>query len=288
MNLFIIEKRLKLMNKTLNAKPFLRWAGGKKWLVKYLEDITRDLNYNNYYEPFIGGGAIFFALNPQKKVFLSDLNLDLINAYKMVQKYPTEIIEELRKYKNEEKFYYDMREKNLNDSLLMAARFIYLNKTSFNGIYRVNNMGKYNVPFGFRSTYNIEESNIHNVSKMLKQVDLSSGDFSKIKSKIKKHDLIILDPPYTVSHNENGFIKYNQKLFSLEDQYRLNDLITYIKKVEAYYILTNAAHEKIIEIFERDDDERYDLSRANLIGGKNANRGKVKEYVFTNIKQRIE
>ncbi len=95
----------------------------------------------------------------------------------------------------------------------------------------------------------------------------------------------MLDPPYTVSHNENGFIKYNQKLFSIEDQYRLSRFIDQIKASGAYYILTNAAHETIIEIFDKEGDYRYDLSRASSIGGKNANRGQVKEFVFTNIRE---
>ena len=104
-----------------------------------------------------------------------------------------------------------------------------------------------------------------------------------LKPNIKKRDLIFLDPPYTVSHNLNGFIKYNQKLFSLEDQYRLSSLIDFIKSKGAYYILTNAAHSKIAEIFDK-SDKMFKFSRANLIGGINAQRGKTHEYIFTNLK----
>ncbi|MBO0441793.1 DNA adenine methylase [Candidatus Enterococcus ikei] len=266
-----------------NPKPFLRWAGGKKWLVKHLQDILKDKEYNNYYEPFLGGGSLFFSINPDNEVYLSDLNEDLINAYTFIQKEPNEIINQLKMYKNNEEFYYDMRNKEISDPVLRAARFIYLNKTSFNGIYRVNNKGKYNVPFGFRENYNIEEDNLYLVSERLKNVSITYGDFYDSKERIREGDLVILDPPYTVSHNENGFIKYNQHLFSLYDQHRLSEFIDYIKEIGAYYVLTNAAHEKIIEIFEKDGDIRYDLSRANLIGGKNAKRGKIKEFVFTNI-----
>ncbi len=266
-----------------NPKPFLRWAGGKKWLVKHLQDILKDNEYNNYYEPFLGGGSLFFSINPDNEVYLSDLNEDLINAYTFIQKEPDEIINQLKMYKNSEEFYYDMRNKEISDPLLRAARFVYLNKTSFNGIYRVNNKGKYNVPFGFRENYNIEEDNLYLVSERLKNVSITYGDFYDSKERIREGDLVILDPPYTVSHNENGFIKYNQHLFSLYDQHRLSKFIDHIKEIGAYYVLTNAAHEKIIEIFEKDGDIRYDLSRANLIGGKNAKRGKIKEFVFTNI-----
>lgn len=266
-----------------DVKPFLRWVGGKKWFIQTLKDMTKDLEYADYYEPFLGGGSVFLSMKPKNNIYLSDLNEDLINAYKMVQEFPEEILKELDKCKNEEAFYYQMREMDYSDNLSKATRFIYLNKTSFNGIYRVNNSGKYNVPFGYRSTYNIEEENIRNVSKCLKNAYLSHGDFSLYKDQIKQNDLVFLDPPYTVSHNENGFIKYNQKLFSLDDQYRLKDFIDFINSKGAYYILTNAAHDKILEIFDQNHSKKYELSRASLIGGKNASRGKIKEYMFTNI-----
>ncbi|WP_019723432.1 DNA adenine methylase [Enterococcus mundtii] len=268
-----------------NVKPFLRWAGGKSWLKKHLDTIVGDLHFNNYFEPFLGGASIFLAIQPKKQIFLSDLNEELMNTYCVIRNEPNAVIEELKKYENTKDFYYKMREQNFNDEILSAAKFIYLNKTSFNGIYRVNRDGGYNVPYGYRTNYIIEEDNILRVSKLLNGAILETNDFMSISNKIQKNDLVILDPPYTVSHNHNGFISYNQKLFSLEDQYRLNELINLIKKKEAYYILTNAAHEKVYEIFNNKDDLTYPLTRASLIGGKNANRGKIKEYVFTNIKE---
>lgn len=267
------------------AKPFLRWAGGKNWLIKYLDKITKNLKYNNYYEPFLGGGSIFFSMNPREKIYISDLNEELMNAYKIVQKEPNRLVEELRSYDNNEEFYYEMRSKKIEDPFFKAAEFIYLNKTSFNGIYRVNNNGDYNVPFGFKTQYNIDEENFYAVSKRLKKANIHFGDFSDNVRKISEGDLVVLDPPYTVSHNENGFIKYNQKLFSIEDQYRLSRFIDQIKASGAYYILTNAAHETIIEIFDKEGDYRYNFSRASSIGGKNASRGQVKEFVFTNIRE---
>lgn len=272
-------------SKKVVPKPFLRWAGGKKWLIKHLHKITKDLNYNNYYEPFLGGGSIFLSMNPQDNIYIADLNEELINAYKIVQKEPNKLIEELRSYGNTEKFYYEMRSKKIEDPFFQAAKFIYLNKTSFNGIYRVNNKGEYNVPFGFRPHYTIDADNFYAVSKRLEKANIHYGDFSCCLEKIGEGDLVVLDPPYTVSHNENGFIKYNQKLFSIDDQHRLSKFIDQIKASGAYYILTNAAHETIIDIFDKEGDYRYDLSRASLIGGKNANRGQVREFVFTNIKE---
>ena len=129
----------------------------------------------------------------------------------------------------------------------------------------------------------LEENNLLLVSSRLQKASIFYGDFDCAKSKIKKGDLVFLDPPYTVSHNNNGFIKYNQKLFSLDDQIRLSELINYIKGKDAYYILTNAAHSKVLEIFEK-GDSLYTMKRASLIGGINAERGKISEYIFSNIK----
>lgn len=268
-----------------NVKPFLRWVGGKKWLIPTLLSLVEGLEYEDYYEPFLGGGSVFLSMDPKENIYLSDLNEDLINTYTMIQRHPEEVISKLREYKNEEKFYYKIRKSRSTDELLRAVRFIYLNKTSFNGVYRVNKSGEYNVPYGYRTTYNIEEDNIRNVSRALQNVNLDHGDFYYYCNQIKKNDLIFLDPPYTVSHNENGFIKYNQKLFSLEDQYRLKKFIDIIDRKGAYYILTNAAHEQILEIFEDNNTVKYELFRSSLIGGKNATRGKVKEYLFTNIEK---
>ncbi len=265
-----------------NISPFLRWAGGKKWLIKHLDKLLPADGFNRYFEPFLGGGSIFLAINPQKKSFLSDLNEELIQTYSTLKESPESIIEVLEQFQNTKEFYYEIREEQFKNSIQKAARFIYLNQTSFNGIYRVNLKGKYNVPYGFRTKNFLEKDKLIAVSERLKNTALSHGDFFKIKSKVKEKDLIFLDPPYTVSHNDNGFIKYNQKLFSLKDQERLSKLIDHIKDQGAFYILTNAAHKKIDEIFNK-GDYRFVKERASLVGGINAERGQIKEYVFTNI-----
>ena len=266
---------------TLGASPILRWAGGKNWLVKYIKDLT-PTNFNNYHEPFVGGASIFLAINPNNKIYLSDINKDLIEMYDSIKINPDYVIDILKSYKNEKDFYYNLRDKDSSNKFERAARFIYLNQTSFNGIYRVNLNGKYNVPYGYRKKNFIEKEKIKALSFRLKGCDLKFGDFEINKENISKGDLVFLDPPYTVSHNKNGFIKYNQKLFSIEDQYRLSKYIDYIKKKEAYYILTNAAHEKIKEIFNK-KDKVITKCRANLIGGINSKRGIIDEYIFTNI-----
>jgi DNA adenine methylase len=264
-------------------KPFLRWAGGKSWLVKHLDSLILQNGFKNYHEPFLGGGSIFLSINPPNKSFLSDLNKDLIETYISIKNDPEKVIQVLKTFRNTEEFYYSIRAKKFQNSYKKAAQFIFLNQTSFNGIYRVNLHGVYNVPYGHRTKVFLEPDVIRKVSHSLKKVTLFDGDFSISKQNIKKDDLVFLDPPYVVSHNDNGFLKYNQKLFSLDDQQRLSELIDFIKRKDAYYLLTNAAHKTIAKIFEK-GDKIITLNRANLIGGINAQRGQTTEYIFTNVK----
>jgi DNA adenine methylase len=269
-----------LVNK--KAIPFLRWAGGKKWLIKELTTITKNRKFSNYHEPFLGGGAIFFAMDHTEKIFLNDVNEQLIDTYKCVQSNVEEVIKELKKFENTKECYYRVREEKYRSAIKKAARFIFLNQTSFNGIYRVNLKGEYNVPYGYRNKNFYDPDNLRLVSKTLKKVVFQSVDFFDCISNIKKNDLVFLDPPYTITHNNNGFFKYNQKLFSENDQYRLSEMIDAIKAKGAFYILTNAAHQKVKEIFEK-GDKLFEFKRASLIGGLNANRGKYEEIIITNI-----
>ncbi|MBD1396348.1 Dam family site-specific DNA-(adenine-N6)-methyltransferase [Pontibacter sp. JH31] len=262
------------------GKPFLRWAGGKSWLIKYLSKIKAS-NYGNYHESFLGGGATFFYLLPKKQSYLSDLNEDLIETYKAVRDHASDIINKLKTFNNTEEDYYIIRNTAFDSKIERAAQFIYLNQTSYNGIYRVNLKGKYNVPYGFRKKDFIDEQNLLRAQYILKKAHLEQCDFYSIEDNIKRNDLVFLDPPYTVSHNNNGFIKYNEKIFSLEDQMRLSNLIDVIKTKGAFYILTNAAHKTIEEIFDK-GDKKILLNRASLIGGLNSKRGHTSEFVFTN------
>lgn len=264
-------------------KPFLRWAGGKSWLIKHLDSIIGDQIFNNYHEPFLGGGAVFFYLNHTGISFLSDLNSELINTYIAIKESPDRVISCLRNYKNTSDDYYEIRNSLPTTAFEIAARFIYLNQTSFNGLYRVNAKGEYNVPYGNRKKHFLEEDKLRAASQKLQNAVLDIGDFERLKVNIAQGDLVFLDPPYTVSHNHNGFIKYNKNLFSLEDQHRLRALIDVIKENGAYYILTNAAHKTIFDIFYQKTDKCYELSRASLIGGEKAVRGQIQEYVFTNL-----
>lgn len=265
-------------------EPFVRWAGGKTWLIPHLPKILGDIQIEHYHEPFLGGGAIFFATEHKKKSYLSDANPQLINAYIQVRDNPEGVIQLFQHMPNTKDSYYQIREAITEDNTIEnAARFIFLYQTSFNGLYRVNREGRYNVPYGFRETWVYHMERIRSASAKLQNTRIVVGDFEVNKYRIKSNDLVFLDPPYTVSHNNNGFIQYNQNLFSLEDQYRLKRFIEYIKRRGAYYILTNAAHETIREIFLTQGDRIVELQRNSLIGGRNAARAAISEYIFTNI-----
>ncbi|MDB4918465.1 MAG: adenine methylase Dam [Mucilaginibacter sp.] len=267
--------------KIIQAKPFLRWAGGKTWLIKHLNNV-KTFKFNNYHEPFLGGGATFFYINPSETSYLSDLNEQLIDTYIAIRDNVNLVINKLKTFENSEKQYYIIRDTEFLEIHERAAKFIFLNQTSFNGIYRVNLKGVYNVPYGYRNKNFLDEELLRLSSTSLRKTELVASDFDIVRNNIREGDLVFLDPPYTVSHNDNGFIKYNEKLFSLDDQYRLSNLISYIKEQNAYYILTNAAHNKVKEIFEK-NDSLHELPRASLIGGTNAVRGSFNEFVFTNL-----
>lgn len=271
------------MESKQSLHPIFRWAGGKSWLVNFLASRVDINSFSSYHEPFVGGGAILFNFLP-KNAWISDSNKHLIDTYKTIRTNSDRVIEIISKWHLTQQEYYRIREMETVDKYVNAARFIYLNHTSYNGLYRENKSGKYNVPWGKRINVCFDFDNIRNVANYLKSVHIHHYDFSRCLKYISEGSLVFLDPPYTITHNKNGFIAYNQKLFRLEDQIRLSNVIDKIKNKGAYYILTNAAHNDVISIFKRRGDRTIKLSRASLIGGRNASRGKYEECIFTNLK----
>lgn len=269
--------------RTRVASP-VRWAGGKRWLVPTVEDLISDVEIGSYHEPFLGGASVFLGLSGITKAYLRDSNSELIETFRVIKDKPSELAEKVLDYENDKDTYYRVRREAPESEVDRAARFIYLNHTSYNGIYRVNLEGVYNVPFGDRDSPQIPTlEHLSEVSRRLKAASLAVGDFATCLRNVSRGDLVFLDPPYTVAHNNNGFVKYNQRLFRFEDQRRLSNLIDKIKTKQAYYVLTNAAHPSIRSLFTREGDRLIETSRRNSIGGMNAARGSAVEYLFTNL-----
>jgi len=266
---------------TSPEKPPFRWAGGKSWLLKYIHKFLPS-KYNSYHEPFVGGGSVFFHLKPFGKSFLSDTNSDLINAYRQIQSNIDELINILNKFKNTKDEYYKIRSLSYNKPAEKAAQFIYLNRTGFNGIYRVNLEGRYNVPYGFKK-YKVlfDFERLRRISNLLENSFLSCLDFELSLKYIKEKDLVFLDPPYTASHIKNCFIKYNERLFSWNDQIRLASYVERLVDRRAFFILTNAKHDAVKRLFGK-FCAPISIMRPSVVGGKNAKREIIKEYIFSN------
>jgi DNA adenine methylase len=263
--------------------PLLRWAGGKRWLLPQLRALTGGRKFNSYHEPFFGGGSVFFGLDLAQDACLRDLNVELIEAYGAVRDNPRLVAEALKTHINTSEHYYALRQATPQTAESRAARLIFLNHTSYNGIYRVNLNGQYNVPYGARANPILpDEDRLVRASEVLKRASLHAGDFADCHQHIEPGALVFLDPPYTVAHNHNGFVKYNQKLFSYEDQERLSALVDTIRERNAYYVLTNAAHDSIRKLFSK-GDRMIETSRRNSIGGSRATRGSAQELLFTNL-----
>lgn len=266
----------------IKCKPFLRWTGSKSWLIRKGIEKYLPKEFNNYHECFLGGGSVFFSIGKTKKAFLYDSNEDLIETYIQLRDNLDKVIERLKRFKNTEEEYYRIRASKFKKPHTRAARFIYLNKCSFNGIYRVNNKGIYNVPYGRRLNVDIiSKDNLKKISEVLKDVEIRSSDFRMSIENIKKGDLVFLDPPYTVAHENNGFIEYNKKLFSWEDQQRLKEFVDSINEIGAYFILTNAYHKSILDLY-KGCGKTFKESRYSQVGGRVKTRGMYNELIVCN------
>ncbi|PZR18183.1 MAG: DNA methyltransferase [Flavobacterium psychrophilum] len=262
-------------------EPFLKWAGGKRWLVsKQTELLPRQEEYNNYLEPFIGGGAVFFHLQPENGV-ISDLNSDLINAYKIVRDNWRELNYLLTEYNalHSSEFYYNIRASRPEALLDQAARFIYLNRTCWNGLYRVNKKGEFNVPIGTKTKVILESDNFEHISNLLSDIQIENNDFEVTINRAEEGDFLFIDPPYTVKHNLNGFVKYNENIFSWDDQVRLRDSIIRAKDRGAYVLVLNADHSSIKDLYNG-LGEMTALNRASVIAGNANARGTYSELAI--------
>ncbi|MFW5799816.1 MAG: DNA adenine methylase [Spirochaetota bacterium] len=272
-------------NMYVECKPFVKWAGGKSQLIG---EITKYLphKFNTYFEPFLGGGALFFHLQPSKGI-ISDINPELINLYKVVKLNVEELIEDLKTHKHEENYYYKLRNVDRIDDyknwskIKRASRFIYLNKTCYNGLYRVNSKGYFNAPFGsYKNPKIVDETNLRACSIVLKDTEIILSDFTHIKKKIKNGDFVYFDPPYKPLNKTSSFTKYFKDDFDEKKQIVLKELCDFLTKQGVYFMLSNSYTDMITEIYKNYNINIVLAKRA--INSKGNSRGKIKEVLITN------
>ena len=267
------------------CKPFVKWAGGKSQL---LSELTPRIpkSYGKYFEPFVGSGALFFAAQPTSSC-LSDDNQDLIAAYTAVRDQLEELIEDLSKHRYERDYYYDMRNADREESFAdwtpvrKAARLIYLNKTCFNGLYRVNAKGQFNVPFGsYKNPTICDNNNLARCSRALQSVDLRCEKFEFVEHLAEAGDFVYFDPPYAPLSATSNFTSYQAGGFGVEHHEALAQLCGRLDEKGVRFMLSNSFTDIAMELYKKHKVEVVSASRA--INSKGARRGKVNELIVTN------
>lgn len=266
------------------ATPFVKWAGGKKQL---LDKLTKDLpDFKTYHEPFVGGGALFFklyALEKIKTAYLNDSTSVLINAYEVIKTDVEKLINELQspKYQNNKTTYYKIRADEPQDKIKRVARFLYLNKTAFNGLYRVNSKGGFNVPFGkYKNPKICDEENLRFVSKALKKAKLLNEDFKVVLKYARKGSFVYLDPPYFPLSGKPSFTSYTPNNFSKEDHDRLYEVFKKLDSRGCHVMLSNSYNPYTEGLYHEFKLEIVHATR--MISCKAAGRGKIREILVRN------
>jgi len=269
--------------------PFLKWAGGKRQLMPEIREMLPDgVTTHPYYEPFIGGGALFFELLPKRAV-INDYNEELINVYTVIRDNPSELIEDLKRHKNTAEYFYKIRAidrqplfSNLT-RIERASRIIYLNKTCYNGLYRVNNAGEFNSPFGrYKNPNIVNEPVIKAVSKYLNssQIQISSCDYALILKDIPTDSFVYLDPPYHPISESSSFTGYVQGGWNEEDQLRLRDVCNRLRDNDIKFLLSNSASDFIREIYS--DYNIHIVQAKRSVNSNSSRRGQVDEFLIRN------
>jgi DNA adenine methylase len=279
------------MNKNIKAKPFLKWVGGKGQLLGQMETLLPK-KFNTYFEPFVGGGAVFFNLQP-KKGNINDINHTLITAYSCIKEEPKKVISSLKKLEKQfiekdtggrKKFYYSLREKYNTlkvDDFNRAIYFLFFNKTAFNGVYRENSKGGFNVPMGsYKNPKIVDEENILAVSESLKNTKITCGSFYDAVKKAKSGDFVYFDPPYHPLSETSSFTSYHKDDFSKDDQIKLRDLFVELDKRGVYVMLSNSSAPFIKEIYSK--YKQIPVYANRMINSKSDKRGKISEVVIVN------
>lgn len=277
------------MAKNKLVVPFLKWVGGKRQLIPEIKKfLPKGISNCTYYEPFIGGGALFFELQP-KCAIINDYNEELINVYKVIRDHPNELIEDLKKHKNTPEYFYEIRALdrqplfyNLND-IERASRIIYLNKTCYNGLYRVNSAGEFNSPFGrYKNPNIINEPVIRAVSKYLNSANIKifNKDYQEILKDIPENSFVYLDPPYHPISKSSNFTGYIQGGWNEKDQIRLRNVCDDLTKRGIRFLLSNSASDFIREIYSDYNINIVQASRA--INSDSSKRGQINEFLINN------
>ena len=277
------------MSNNVKVAPFLKWAGGKRQLLNQIKE-RMPKEYNDYYEPFIGGGAVLFELQPEKAT-INDINISLINVYRQVKDNTEEFIELVKKLDSEmwedgKEYYLDIREK-YNDKLLkeeydleLAALFTFMNKHCFNGLYRVNKKGLFNVPYNKSRRTSIEEDAVRETAKYLKTVNILEGDFEEACKGAKKGDFIFFDSPYAPL-NPTSFEAYTKEGFDVESHKRLAQLYDKLTERGCYCMLTNHNTEFINELYSN-KGYRIDVVSVKRMINSDASNRKGEEVIICN------
>lgn len=262
-------------------QPFLKWPGGKRWLVANCGHIF-PVTYNSYFEPFLGGGSAFFSLLPQQAT-ISDINGALINTYHVMKSNPAQLRDLLLQHQelHSAPHYYAIRATIPNDRIEQAARFIYLNRTCFNGMYRVNRRGEFNVPMGTKLEFTDDVGLFEEYSAALRDIHIRRQDFVDTIRNAEEGDLIFADPPYTIAHNQNAFIKYNERLFSWADQQRLLSALIRARNRGAIILATNANYPDLQHMYADAHFYTRPLHRFSSISGLANGRGIQEELLIS-------
>ena len=265
--------------------PIVKWVGGKRQLMfELLKNMPK--SYNRYFEPFIGGGALFFELQPDN-AYISDMNEELINLYSVVRDSVDELIEDLSKHEVSKEYFLEIRnidrtEKYSNlSNVERASRFIYLNRTCFNGMYRVNSKGEFNVPFGnYKNPRIIDENNLLNCSELLKETEIKCADFSEILNKVQKNDFVYFDPPYVPLNETSSFTSYTKDGFDIDMQFKLRDVCDELDSMGVRFMLSNSDTKLVKELYANYEIKKVFASRQ--INANADGRGKITEVLVKN------
>ena len=265
--------------------PIVKWVGGKRQLMfELLKNMPK--SYNRYFEPFIGGGALFFELQPEN-AYISDMNEELINLYSVVRDNVYELISDLNKHEVSKEYFLEIRNldrtdgyKNLSN-VQRASRFIYLNRTCFNGLYRVNSQGQFNVPFGnYKNPRIVDENNLLNCSELLKNTEIKCADFSEILTKVKKGDFVYFDPPYVPLNETSSFTSYTKDGFDMDMQFKLREVCDELNSMGVMFMLSNSDTKFVNELYSKYEIKKVFASRA--VNANAEGRGKITEVLVRN------